>query len=220
MHVELTSPANAFRAQGRFQEAGAVFAEVATAQEREQNYLDAAQNRNEAFKTFRQVSPLDAAENLERAIMLKKEKQGNISQAARYEQTLGELYEQELQDPVKARAIYKAAADDFDLDNTKTLADKMWKKYAELSALAEDYYAAAERFVFVAKRSLDSNTMRWGVKEDLLKAGICQLATGDMIGARQKIEQYQEIDNTFTQQRECALLMDLLEAVEKGDLDM
>ncbi len=212
--------ANAFRAQGRFQEAGAVFAEVATAQEREQNYLDAAQNRNEAFKTFRQVSPLEAAENLERAIKLKKEKQGNISQAARYEQTLAELFEQELEDLAKARATYKAAADDFDLENTKALADRMWRKYAELSALAEDYYAATERFVFVAKRSLESNLMRWGVKEDLLKAGICQLATGDMVGARQKIEGYQEIDNSFAQQRECALLMDLLEAIEKGDPDM
>jgi alpha-soluble NSF attachment protein len=157
---------------------------------------------------------------LERAIKLKKEKQGNISQAARYEQTLAELFEQELEDLPKARTTYKAAAEDFDLENTKALADRMWRKYAELSALAEDYYAAAERFVFVAKRSLESNTMRWGVKEDLLKAGICQLATGDMVGARQKIEQYQEIDNSFAQQRECALLMDLLEAIEKGDPDM
>lgn len=96
----------------------------------------------------------------------------------------------------------------------------MWRKYAELSALAEDYYAATERFVFVAKRSLESNLMRWGVKEDLLKAGICQLATGDLVGARQKIEQYQEIDSSFPQQRECALLMDVLESVEKGDPDM
>ena len=35
--------------------------------------------------------------------------------------------------------------------------------------------------------------MRWSVKEYLLKAGICNLATGDMVGVKAALERYRDM---------------------------
>lgn len=59
--------------------------------------------------------------------------------------------------------------------------------------------------------------MRWSVKEYLLKAGICQLCTGDMVGVNAALDKYRDIDPSFTQQREHQLLVDLAEAVDAKD---
>lgn len=56
--------------------------------------------------------------------------------------------------------------------------------------------------------------MRYSVKEYFLKAGICHLASGDMVAVRRALERYREMDPAFATQRECMLLSDLCEAVE------
>lgn len=62
--------------------------------------------------------------------------------------------------------------------------------------------------------------MRWSVKEYLLKAGICQLCTGDMVGVNNALDRYRDLDPSFTQQREHQLLVDLTQAVQEGDQEM
>lgn len=59
--------------------------------------------------------------------------------------------------------------------------------------------------------------MRYSVKEYLLKAGICHLATEDMIAANRALEKYRDMDPTFASQREHQLLVDLIRAIEEGD---
>jgi alpha-soluble NSF attachment protein len=59
--------------------------------------------------------------------------------------------------------------------------------------------------------------MKWSVKEYLLKAGMCHLATGDMVATNRALESYRDLDPSFTQTREHQLLVDLAEAVEEGD---
>ena len=59
--------------------------------------------------------------------------------------------------------------------------------------------------------------MRWSVKEYLLKAGICQLCTGDIVGVNTAMDRYRDLDPSFTQQREHQLLVDLSQAVQDGD---
>ena len=63
------------------------------------------------------------------------------------------------------------------IDNTFRLANKLFLKVGELAALEGDYYKAIENFERVAKSSINNNLMKWSVKEYLLKAGICHLAT-------------------------------------------
>jgi alpha-soluble NSF attachment protein len=56
--------------------------------------------------------------------------------------------------------------------------------------------------------------MRYSVKDYLLKAGICQLATGDLVASQRALERYRQMDPQFAGQREYMLLTDLTEAVE------
>ena len=59
--------------------------------------------------------------------------------------------------------------------------------------------------------------MKWSVKEYLLKAGICHLASTDMVAANRALESYRELDPSFSQTREHQLLVDLAESAEEGD---
>lgn len=62
--------------------------------------------------------------------------------------------------------------------------------------------------------------MRYSVKEYLLKAGICNLCTGDIVGVDAALNKYRDLDPSFTQQREHQLLADLTEAVREGDQEV
>jgi alpha-soluble NSF attachment protein len=111
------------------------------------------------------------------------------------------------------------------LERTNTtkqaLANKLWLKTADLVALdGKDYYKAIELYEKVAKTSIQNNLMRWSVKEYLLKAGICQLCTGDQVGVNTALDRYRELDPSFVQQREHQLLVDLTQAVQDGDQEM
>ena len=97
------------------------------------------------------------------------------------------------------------------------LANKLYLKLADLSALEADYYKAISNYERVAKSSINNNLMRWSVKEYLLKSGLCHLATGDMIATNRALESYRDLDPQFGQTREHQLLVDLAEAVEAGD---
>lgn len=61
--------------------------------------------------------------------------------------------------------------------NACRLANKLFLKVGDLAALEGDYYKAIENFERVAKSSINNNLMKWSVKDYLLKAGICHLAT-------------------------------------------
>ena len=100
-----------------------------------------------------------------------------------------------------------------------SLANKLYLKVADLSALESDYYKAISNFERVAKSSINNNLMKWSVKEYLLKAGICHLASGDMVATNRALESYRDLDPAFASTREHQLLVDLAEAAEEGDQD-
>ena len=62
-------------------------------------------------------------------------------------------------------------------DAATRLANKLFLKVADLAALEADYYKAIGNYERVAKSAMNNNLMKWSVKEYLLKAGICHLAT-------------------------------------------
>jgi len=102
----------------------------------------------------------------------------------------------------------------------RRLANKLYLKLADLSALESDYYKAITHYEKVAKSSINNNLMKWSVKEYLLKAGICHLCTGDMVATNRALESYRDLDPAFSSTREHQLLVDLCEAVEGGDQEM
>lgn len=100
------------------------------------------------------------------------------------------------------------------------LANKLYLKLADISALDADYYKAIANYERVAKSSINNNLMKWSVKEYFLKSGFCHLATGDVIATNRALESYRDLDPTFSQTREHQLLVDLAGAVEEGDQEV
>lgn len=212
-----TQAANAFRMQKQNHEAGAAFEKAASIQSNKLSEPDDMANTlTEAFKVYRKDSPSDAARVLQTAISHYTSK-GNFRRAATHQQNLAEVYELELGDQKKALEAYETAAQWFESDNAEALANKLYLKAADLAALEGDYASAIQKFEGVAKSSLNSNLMKWSVKDYFLKAGICHLAAGDIIATKRALEQYRELDNAFGGTRENMLLGDLCQAVEDGE---
>ncbi|KAJ9621881.1 vesicular-fusion protein S17 [Taxawa tesnikishii (nom. ined.)] len=216
--VELyTQAANAFRMQKQGKEAGQAFERAASLQSSKLNEPDDAANTlTEAFKSYRQDEPEDAARCLDQAINHYTMK-GNFRRAAGHKEKLAELYEVTLGDNKRALEAYEQAAGWYENDNAEALANKLYLKVADLAALDSDYYKAIQNYERVAKSAINNNLMKWSVKEYLLKSGICQLATNDMVGMSRAMESYRDLDPSFASTREHQLLLDLSEAVENGD---
>ncbi|KAL8937146.1 MAG: hypothetical protein Q9211_003827, partial [Gyalolechia sp. 1 TL-2023] len=173
-----TQAANTFRMQKQGKEAGQAFERAASIQTSKLSEPDDAANTLiEAYKAYRKSDPEDAARVLSSAISHYTAK-GNFRRAATNQQNLAEIYEVELQDNKRALEAYEVAASWFEGDNAEALANKLYLKVADLSALEGDYYKSIECYEKVARSSVSNNLMKWSVKEYFLKAGICHLASG------------------------------------------
>ncbi|OIW25875.1 alpha-soluble NSF attachment protein [Coniochaeta ligniaria NRRL 30616] len=212
--------ANAFKMAKMNRESGQAFekaAQISLNQLKEPD--DAANMMVDAFKVYRTESPQDAARCLQVAIDRYCAK-GNFRRAASHQESLGEIYEQQAGDVKAALTCYETAAGWYEGDNATALANKLWLKVADLAALAEDYYKAIENYEKVAQASINNNLMRYSVKEYFLKAGICHMATKDMVSTHRALDKYREMDPSFTSQREHQLLVDLVQAVDEGNQEL
>lgn len=206
--------ANAFKMQNQMLEAGQTFEKAAEIQTKNlQEPDDAANTLTDAFKAYRKVDAASAARCLSVAIDRYCAK-GNFRRAAGQKEQLAVLYEEELGDAKSALEAYEAAAGWYEGDNANALANKLWLKVADTAAIDGDYYKAIEQYEKVAQQSINNNLMRYSVKDYLLKAGICHLATGDLVASQRALERYRQMDPQFAGQREYMLLTDLTEAVE------
>lgn len=211
--------ANAFKMQKQGLEAGKAFEEAAKIQTDKLNEPDDAANTLvDAFKAYRKDDPKAAIRCLNISIDRYCTK-GNFRRAAGHKESIGEIYEQETDDVKSALEAYETAAGWYEGDNASALANKLWLKVADAAALAGDYYRAIENYEKVAEQSINNNLMKYSVKEYLLKAGICHLASGDLVATGRALERYRELDHTFAAQREHHLLQDLYEAVEAKSQD-
>ncbi|KAK0372876.1 alpha-soluble NSF attachment protein [Colletotrichum limetticola] len=206
-----------FHETSKNREAGQAFekaAQVQTTNLKEPD--DAANTLVDAFKAYRKDDPEAAVRCLEVAVTQYCSK-GNFRRAAGHKEALGELFETELGDSKRALESYEAAAGWYEGDNAAALANKLWLKVADVASLEGDYYKAIENYEKVAAVSINNNLMKYSVKDYFLRAGICHLATGDMVAARRAVEKYADMDPGFANQRESMLLNDLLAAVEGGN---
>jgi alpha-soluble NSF attachment protein len=211
--------ANAFRVQRMNKEAGMAFEKAAAVQKNSLNEPDdAANSLSEAFKVYRKTDPEDAVRVLAGAIQHYINK-GNFRRAATHQQNLAECYEVEIGNAKKALEEYEKAAEWYESDNAEALANKYYLKVADLAATEADYYKAIGYYEKVGKASIDNNLMKWSVKDYFFKAGICHLASGDLVATNRALEGYRDLDPTFASTREHALLVDLLQAVEQGEPD-
>ncbi|KAI0124533.1 TPR-like protein [Hypoxylon sp. NC0597] len=211
--------ANSFRIQKMNREAGQAFEKAAAVQSKQLNEPDDAANTLvDAFKVYRKENPEDAVRCLDVAIN-QYCKKGNFRRAAQHKESMGEIFENEIGDTKRALECYEVAAGWYEGDNAAALANKLWLKVADIAAIEGDYYKAIEQYEKVAGASINNNLMRYSVKDYFLKAGICHLATGDMVAANRALEKYRDLDPTFPSTREYQLLTDLIAAIEAGNQD-
>ncbi|KAI3400038.1 hypothetical protein diail_4872 [Diaporthe ilicicola] len=209
--------ANAYRMQKNNREAGQAFEKAAQVQINNlKDPDDAANTYVDAFKVYRQDNPEDAARCLDFSINQYCAK-GNFRRAASHKENLGDLFENQLGDMKRALEAYEAAAGWYESDGAAALANKLYLKVADLAALDGEYHKAIEHYERVAQQSINNNLMRYSVKEYFLKAGICHLASNDLIATNRALEKYRDMDPSFGQQREHQLLVDVIEMIEAGD---
>ena len=91
---------------------------------------------------------------------------------------------------------------------------------ADIAALEGDYQTAINNFHAVANSSLENHLMKYSVKDYWFKAGLCALATKDLVATKRNLDDYIGKDPGFASQREYQLLSDLLEAVEAGNQEV
>ncbi|CAD6205747.1 unnamed protein product [Miscanthus lutarioriparius] len=97
-------------------------------------------------------------------------------------------------------------------------ANSMTQKIAEIYAQLEKYQKATELFEEIARKSINNNLLKYGIRGILLNAGICQLCRGDTVAINNSLERYQDIDPTFSGTREYKLLADLAASMDEGDV--
>lgn len=77
----------------------------------------------------------------------------------------------------KSRTTESTANMRLTLSQNCRLANKLYLKVADLAAEDGDYAKAIENYEKISNSSMNNNLMKWSVKDYLLKAGICHLAT-------------------------------------------
>ncbi|KAB5538635.1 hypothetical protein DKX38_016168 [Salix brachista] len=80
------------------------------------------------------------------------------------------------------------------------------------------YQTSIDIYEEIARQSLKSNLLKYGVKGHLLNAGICHLCKGDVVAITNALERYQEMDPTFSGTREYKLLADIAAAIDEEDV--
>ncbi|RFU80970.1 vesicular-fusion sec17 [Trichoderma arundinaceum] len=213
--------AQAYERQGENIQAGKTHERAAEVREKNLKELtDAADSYVEASDAYRKDDPGAAIRCRERAFALIQQSTSESKQTrmSRIKEILGQIYEHDLKDLKRAREAYKEAAER--LPKARELnANKLWTQYADLAALDEDYYVAIETYDRIINSMLGNGTMKWSLSTYCFKAGICNLATGDLVGTRRAVESYRQKDAEFSSQYKYKLIEDLCNAIEAHSQD-
>ncbi|ESW35592.1 hypothetical protein PHAVU_001G247900 [Phaseolus vulgaris] len=208
--------ANSFKLAKSWDRAGATYLKLANCHLKLESKHEAAQAQVDAAHCYKKTNINEAVSCLDRAVNIFCDI-GRLSMAARYLKEIAELYESE-QNIDQALVYYEKSADFFQNEEVTTTANQCKQKVAQFAAQLEQYQKSIEIYEEIARQSLNSNLLKYGVKGHLLNAGICQLCKGDVVAITNALERYQELDPTFSGTRECRLLADIAAAIDEEDV--
>ncbi|KAG0352403.1 vesicular-fusion protein S17 [Podila minutissima] len=204
-----TQAANQFKL-----ESGDSFVKAAEMYQKEKEPDQAANSLIEASRSYRKCSP-----GVLTRVVTHLTTRGRFQQAAGYQKDIGELYEtQEVGNLRKAMEAYEIAAGWYATEDAFTLAHGCMLKEATIAGELKEYAVAIKQLELVAIASADNQLMKWSLKEYLLKASLCHLATNDLVSTRNALTRYKEMDASFATTKEGRFLQNLLKAVEDGDV--
>ncbi|RAL43666.1 hypothetical protein DM860_017522 [Cuscuta australis] len=209
----LEKAANSFKLAMSWDEAGDAFVKLAGCHLKLNRKLEVANAYAEAGLSYKKYNRKEAVEYLGKAVEIFADI-GDFSMCGRYCKEIAEIYEQR-QDIGIAIQHYNTAVDYFERQNVSTFAKQCKLKIAKLSAEMEEYPKAIKIYEEIACLSANNNSFKYGVREHLLNAGLCQLCLGDNVAIKNALEKYEDLDPTFSGTQEYKLLVDL--AVSLGE---
>ncbi|GAA5889004.1 hypothetical protein JCM8208_007741 [Rhodotorula glutinis] len=217
-HDLYQSAANAFKMDNLHQQAGECFCLAAEMALRNDEKDDAANDFWAASKAYKKSNPELAVAALQKTIQLYKEK-GRFRQAADRHKEIAAILQQEGGDLAGSLEAYEAAGDIYMNEDAAASANACYKEAAELAGTLGQYPRAVSLFERVASQSLGSALTRYGVKEHYLKAGLCWLATGDVVSTKRAVDSYAAADPSFATTREAKFLEAVADAYDAGDAE-
>ncbi|RZB94254.1 alpha-soluble NSF attachment protein 2-like isoform X1 [Glycine soja] len=210
-----TSPINAYTLSG--DKAASLFVKSAKCHLKLDSKYDAANAYVDAAHCYKKTSTSGAISCLNKAVTIFTEI-GRHIMAAKYSKEIGELYELD-QDIEHARSYYERAAELFEIGDAATSVIQCKVKVAQFCAQLQQYQKAIKIYEDIARQSLDSNLLKYGVRGHLLNSGLCQLVQGDFVAITNSLERYQDLDLTFSRTREYKFLADLSASIDEGDVE-
>eukprot|EP00041_Stephanoeca_diplocostata_P010637 m.169314 g.169314 ORF g.169314 m.169314 type:complete len:290 (-) comp18241_c0_seq2:229-1098(-) len=210
--------ANLFKMKKKWDRAADAYFQAAKYQEILKSNHEAAACYIEAAKMIKKVDAKSAIDPLDKA-MSTFATLSRFNFSSKYALEIGELYEKEVVDMDKALEYYEKAADYAQMDGSESSSNKAYIRVAALAATTEKYARAIELYEQVADTMVDNNLLKFSCKEYYLKAGLCTLASGDIVGAKVKHERYESQAAYFRDSREAKLVANLAEAMENEDAE-
>lgn len=215
---------NIYKELSLWREAGDSFIKASDCASQDKDMIEGPRYRVTAATCYKKIDPLLAIMTLQDTIpsLLK---QGRFDAVARHELEIAELFENQLDDPIKAREAYSQAGRRYEGEDNKAHARKCSLKVALLSSIIGEYKEAARFWEEGAKECAMDELRRYEIRENLLRSGLCRLADAsiqnDVVGAKRAIESYgSTIDPSFLSTREQRLLNDLISSLEDGDMSL
>ncbi|XP_014249048.1 alpha-soluble NSF attachment protein [Cimex lectularius] len=212
-----TRAANMFKMAKKWGNAGSAFCEAASLHAKVGSKHDAASNLVDAANCFKKSDPNEGVNCLLKAIEIYTD-MGRFSMAAKYHQTIAEMYETEAVDLERAVQHYEQAADYFKGEESNSSANKCMLKVAQYAAQLENYDKAISIYEGVAATSLDNSLLKYSTKDYFFKAALCHLCV-DVLNAQQAMERYADLYPAFQDSREYKLLKVLIDHIEEQNAD-
>lgn len=212
-----TKGANLFKVLKMWNAAGEAFEKTASCNLKSNSAHEAASAFQDAANCFKKTDSTRAIGLYKEAVSIHIDL-GRFTTAAKLQKEIADLHEGE-GDLTSAMSAFQTAADYYSGEESVSSANQCLLKVAGFAAELLDYKRAIDIYEQVAHASLESTLLKWSVKDYLLRAGICTLATGDAKAAATKVEQYKGMDASFAGTREGIFLDGLLRAFDDLDAD-
>lgn len=179
---------------------------------------EAALNYVEAAKCFRKYDVDLAVDTLVKAIDYYTE-MGRFTLAARYHQTVAEIFETKgVLFINKAIQHYKKAADYYRYEEANSAANNCLLKVAHYASHSENYLEAIKIYKEAAEGALQSSLLKFSAKEYLFRATLCHLVV-DMLDAKRALASYIEMCPEFEDSREYKFLQTLIGQTEEQNVE-
>ncbi|KAJ3423991.1 alpha-soluble nsf attachment protein [Anaeramoeba flamelloides] len=183
------------------------------------NTLEVASYICESARCLKKIDPEKARNSYLQAIDYYVDC-GKFNLAAKYTKNIAEGYEKE-KNNIEAIKYFEKAIEYYELAEQNTATRELKLKIAKYLALDGQYEKAIEIYENIAIESLDQEGgIKWTVKEYFTRAVILTLCLGDEENARKTLERYDDLDHTFSRQKEYKFLSELIDAFEEGDPDV